>query len=365
MGWLSSDAPDTSGINAAALANANLSKEQMDFVRGVYADGATDRADASAQAKRTAALQETATGQQIALTDKYADQQDKQFGFEDRIRADATNYDTPEREAANAAKATADVNQAFASSQDQQTRALSRQGVNPNSGKSLAMANQLGIAKASALAGASNKARLDTETQGYARKMDSANLGRNLASSQATSAQTAMNLGNSGVNNAQVPLTVAQGGVNMMNSGFSGAGNLNQSSGNLYASSANITQQANASNDAMIGAIGGAAGKFMMMSDFRLKTDIRGLNKERALQAINKTPVSKWRYKAGSKADDGGMQHTGPMAQDVQKHMGDKAAPDGTKIDLISMNGVTMAAIQALSDKVDRLAGPRGLRRSA
>ena len=56
MGWLSSDAPDTSGINAAALANANLSKEQMDFVRGVYADGATDRADASAQAKRTAAL---------------------------------------------------------------------------------------------------------------------------------------------------------------------------------------------------------------------------------------------------------------------------------------------------------------------
>lgn len=360
-----SSAPDTSGINAAALANATLSKEQLEFVKGIYTDGAPDRAAASAQAKRTAALQETATGQQIALTDQYTAQQQKQFGFEDQIRTDAQAWDTPEREAAAATKAGAGVQSAISAGEVQTDQNLARHGVNMSGGRALALKNQNGIAGAAAVSAAKNKAVSDTQTQGYARKMDSANLGRNLASSQATSAQTAMSLGNSGVANAQVPLTVAQGGVNMMNSGFAGAGNLNQSAGNLYASSANITQQANASNDAMIGAIGGAAGKGMMMSDRRLKTDIRGINKEAALKAINRTPVSKWRYKAGSKADDGGAQHTGPMAQDVCKNMGNGVAPGGTKIDPISMNGQTMAAIQALSARVDRLAGPRGMRRAA
>jgi hypothetical protein len=113
---------------------------------------------------------------------------------------------------------------------------------------------------------------------------------------------------------------------------------------------------------ASLGQVGGAA---LAASDIRLKTDIRGMKPKAALDAINHTPVSKWKYKEGSKADDGGKEHIGPMAQDVQKTMGDKAAPNGTEIDLISMNGVAMAAIQELSKKVDKLEGAKGLRRKA
>lgn len=362
---LGSDAPDNSGINAAALQSAELSKEQLAFIKDVYAEGAGARATASAAGMRQSALQETAQGQQIALTDKYSAQQDKQFGYEDTLRADAQAYDSPERQAANAAKATASVQASLDNTQAQANRNLERSGVAPGSAKSLALSGQLGIQKAMAMAGATNKARTDTEVQGYARKMDSANLARNLASSQATSASTAMNLGNSSVGNAQVPLTVAQSGASMMNSGFSGAGSLNASAGSLYGQSAQITNSANSQGDALMGTLGQVGGAFIASSDIRLKTGIRGIDPDKALKAINHTPVSNWKYKRGSKADDGGREHTGPMAQDVQHTMGDEAAPGGTKLDLITMNGMNMAAIQALSAKVDRLAGPRGMKRSA
>ena len=49
-------------------------------------------------------------------------------------------------------------------------------------------------------------------------------------------------------------------------------------------------------------------------------------------------------------------QHTGPMAQDVNATMGNKAAPGGKKIDLITLNGKTMLAVQALDRKVNMLA---------
>lgn len=361
----SPSAPDNSGINAAALAQAEMSKEQLAFIRSVYAESAPDRAVAAAAGVRQSALQEKAQGQQIALTDKYAAQQDKQFGYEDTIRADAAAYDSSERQEANAATAMATVQSSMDNAQAQASRNLERMGVNPGSGKALALAGQLGIQKAAALAGAANKARLDTQAQGYARKMDSANLGRNLASNQATSANASMNLGNSSVSNAQIPLAVANSGAAMMNSGFSGAGHLNSSAGSLYGQSAQITNAANAQGSQLMSTLGQLGGAYMAMSDVRLKTAIRGIDPDKALRAVNRTPVTKWKYKRGSHADDGGRTHTGPMAQDVRRTMGDKAAPGGTAIDLITMNGVTMAAIQALSAKVDRLAGPRGMRRSA
>ena len=59
-------------------------------------------------------------------------------------------------------------------------------------------------------------------------------------------------------------------------------------------------------------------------------------------EAVKATPVSSWRYKDGQ--GDGGA-HVGPMAQNVRKTMGETAAPGGKQIDLISMNGISMAAI--------------------
>lgn len=89
-------------------------------------------------------------------------------------------------------------------------------------------------------------------------------------------------------------------------------------------------------------------------SDINVKKNIKPLSPKAALEAIKKTKIYNWLYKKG-KGDSG--EHNGPMAQDVNRTMGEEAAPDGTKIDLTSMNGNNMAAIQALSDKQDEMMG--------
>lgn len=89
-------------------------------------------------------------------------------------------------------------------------------------------------------------------------------------------------------------------------------------------------------------------------SDINVKKNISPLSPKAALEAVKKTKIYNWLYKKGK--GDGG-EHNGPMAQDVNKTMGEGAAPDGTKIDLTTMNGNNMAAIQALSDKQDEMLG--------
>lgn len=354
------DAPDQSGINAAAVANAALSKESLDWYKQIYAESAPDRAKAAATNEKVSNAQLAALESNTALSNDYANYAKTTFRpMEQAIVADAQNYDSVGKTNEAVGKAQADVNAGFSNAQGQQQRNMSRMGINPSSGRSMAMQNQNGIAQASALAGASSQARDKIEVQGYARKMDAANLGRNLASNQATSAGVALNAGNSAVNNAGNTLTQANQAAAQMAGGFTTAGNLNSSAGNLYAKSAELSSQ----DSGIMGALGGVAGQFAGsaagssrlagLSDKTKKKNIKPISDEQALKAIEKTPVSNWDYKPGE-GDSG--NHTGPMAQHVQKTMGDKAAPGGKVIDLMTLNGNNMAAIAALSRKVDKLA---------
>ena len=88
----------------------------------------------------------------------------------------------------------------------------------------------------------------------------------------------------------------------------------------------------------------------MGTSDVNAKSSFKKYDKNRALNAIRKTPVTSWRYKGGKK------RHVGPMAQDVNKNLGEEAAPNGEQLDLISMNGAAMAAIQKIAEDQERLA---------
>ena len=355
-------APDNSGVNDAARANAALSREQLEWAKQVYAEQAPDRAAQSARAKAVSDAQLASMAQNDAIAKDYSDYAKSTFRpLEQKMVADAQAYDTPERQNAEAAKAIAGVESQVAQTQAAQQRNMARMGVNPNSGKWGASFN---LDAAKAKAGAAQTARNQVETQGYARKADAANLGRGLASNQATSAGVALNAGNAANSNMQALGNINAQGNQIMQNGFSGAASSMGSAGSLYGQAAQIQNQNNANNNAMWGGIGQVAGA-LIASDIRLKTDIRGIKPKAALEAINNTPVSKWKYKEGSKADDGGKEHIGPMAQDVQETMGDKVAPNGTAIDLVSMNGVAMSAIQELSKKIDRLEGGKGLRRKA
>lgn len=101
--------------------------------------------------------------------------------------------------------------------------------------------------------------------------------------------------------------------------------------------------------------LGGALGSAGILaaaapSDENLKTDIEPVKEGAALKAAEKLPVAEWRYKTDDK------RRIGPMAQDYAEMVGG----DGKTIDMISAFGLSLAAIQDLSKKVDKLEKARG-----
>lgn len=351
------DAPDTSGMNKAAEANAEVAREALAWYKQAYQEQAPLRDAAAAKAMEISDAQLGSMRQNDAISKDYWDYQQSTFRpMERAIVESAQTYDTETRREQKAGEAIADVQQQIDAAQGQQTRQLARMGVNPNDGKFAATSNMMTMAGALGKAEAASKAREAVELQGYARKMDAANLGRNLASNQATSAGVALNAGNSAAATGQMPLTQAQTATSQVGQGFQTAIQGNNSAGNIYGQVA----QAEGKDSGLIGnlaTIGMAGAKLWAMSDKDAKKNVTTMSDAMALKAIEKTPVSTWTYKDGE--GDGGA-HVGPMAQHVRATMGEKVAPGGKKIDLISMNGISMAAIAALSRKVDKLAKSRG-----
>ena len=90
-------------------------------------------------------------------------------------------------------------------------------------------------------------------------------------------------------------------------------------------------------------------------SDINKKTNISKISPKAMLEKIKKIGVFNWNYKK----DEGPTDHTfqGPMAQDVKRELGEEVAPGGKEIDLVSMNGANMSAIQGLSEQIEELKG--------
>ena len=357
-----SDAPDMTAMNKAAEANAEIAQQALDWYKKSYAEQAPLREQAAAKANEVSDAQLASMRQNDAISKDYWNYQQNTFRPVERAIVDAAQtYDTEARSDQKAGQAVADVQQQIDASLGQQTRQLTRMGVNPNDGKFAAMSNQMSMAGALGKAQAAAKAREGVELQGYARKMDAANLGRNLASNQATSAGVALNAGNSAAQTGGMALSQAQNATNQAAQGFNTAIQGNNSAGNIYGQVAQMQSK----DSGVMGALGTVAGGFlggsgfanMVDSDQNIKKDIKPVSDAQALAAVEKTPVSQWAYKKG---EGDGETHIGPMAQHVKATMGEQAAPGGKQIDLITMNGINMAAIAALSRKVDKLAKAKG-----
>lgn len=362
------DAPDTSGQQQAALQTAQLSKEQLEWAKQIYEQERPQREAAAARANAVSDAQLASMRQNDAIAKDYYDYQVGTFRpLEKRLVAEAESYDTPERRAAEAAAAKADVTMAVDATQAATLRGQQRMGVNPNSGKVMALQNQMALGKAALLAGADSAARRNVETQGYARRMDAANLGRGLASNQATSAGVALSAGNASAANALSSLTPGNQANAQMAAGYQNAIAGQGQAASIYGDIART--QASSSNSGLWGVLGNMAGAgIAKYSDKNMKEGVREASDEASLNAIRNTPVALWRYKDDSPGADGGLEHLGPMAQDLQRSAGDDVAPGGKTIDLISANGLTMSAIRALDKKVSNLAAQVGApakRRSA
>lgn len=90
-------------------------------------------------------------------------------------------------------------------------------------------------------------------------------------------------------------------------------------------------------------------------SDRNVKTDMKSFSPQAAIEALKNIPIKFWKYKDTADSADGGKQHLGPMAQDVQAALGDAVAPGGKKISIPNMLSATMAAVQGLSSKMESM----------
>jgi hypothetical protein len=255
------DAPDTSKQQQAAADMASLSKEQLDWAKEIYAQTAPQREASQVRAAAISDEQLAQMKKQGAITDDYAAYQKNTFRpLETGLVADAQAYDTPAQRDAKAAEAEAGVGLQVQAAQQAQTRNMARMGINPNSGRAVEMDKQLALASATAQAGAGQKARDAVETQGYARRMDAASLGRGLPSAQATSAQISTQQGNSSVANMAAVNGITAQGAGIMQSGFGGAQTSLAGAGGIYGNIAQQQASANAGNGQLLGALGTVVG---------------------------------------------------------------------------------------------------------
>lgn len=214
----------------ATNASAKATGDRLSFDQKQYSDGASDRQFASDMARQAAT-------QQSADREKYNGLQDEQVvrgrvfqGAEDQILTDARSYNTTARSDQLASQATADVAQGFSNARGQSIREQQRAGVSPDSGRALALGNQMAIGQATAQATASNNARLKAETTSRALQMDAVGLGKGMIGNQATQAGLQLSAGNSAVGNSVVPINIASSAGGALSAGY---GNASNSYGNV------------------------------------------------------------------------------------------------------------------------------------
>lgn len=352
---MGADAPDTSRQDAVAEKMAGMSEDQWNWVKNQYIEQAPTRQRAADTADKVAQAGLSSMNLQNQVVADYKADRDSMYRpMEQQFVQDANSYDTAARRDAVAADAVADVGMQAEMARQFQTRNMQRMGVNPASGKMLALQGQMGLSEAAAKAGAANTARDKVETVGRAMKLDAINIGRNNASAQSTSAGLALNAGQGATSAAVTPVNVAQGGVGMVQQGLGTSLSGMSGAANIYSNSSQQQWQASQAAADGVGALLGAGmtAYGMKTSDKNQKKDRKKVKPEASLSAVRRLPASEsWRYKDSSPANDGGKTHVGPMAQDVRKTMGEDAAPGGKMIDLVTMNGHTLNAIKALDKK--------------
>jgi hypothetical protein len=88
-------------------------------------------------------------------------------------------------------------------------------------------------------------------------------------------------------------------------------------------------------------------GSWTSMSDRNAKTDFESVDAAEVLAKVTALPLTTWRYKS----QDASVRHLGPMAQDFKAAFA--VGESDTGITSVDADGVALAAIQGLNEKVD------------
>ncbi len=179
-----------------------------------------------------------------------------QTEMQDRIAAQANEFNQPGRMEQMADEANADVDSAFSNVRGQSQRAMARRGINLSSGRAAALDQSLNIDQASAKANAANRVRAAARQEGYA-LTDRAN---NALAGYATQASS---LSGAGAGYGSNGLGLANSALAGLNSGWGqvnqGAASLGQNAGSMYNTQLSAWQQGqNAKSEASGALLGGA-----------------------------------------------------------------------------------------------------------
>lgn len=273
--------------------------------------------------------------------------------IEDRVARDSMGWDSAENLDRARQQAGADVTRSFGQQRDIAERSATRYGLKPGSGRfSAGVGRGIDIAEAAARAGAETGAVDKRRMEALGLRQQAANLGRGFPATANQSAQVGSGAASAGVSGAATALTSPVSAINSTAPWFSNAGSNYNNAGNLGIGLGNLE---NKRNDQLID-IAGTVGGYMMSSE-KVKTDKEPVDGDIILEGLEEIPVEQWRYKAG------GPKRVGPYAEDVRDQFGEDAAPGGEMIDLVTMNGIALKAIQTLAKKVRKMeeAGGPGL----
>lgn len=261
----SAPAPDPQ-IGAAAMMNAYLGEEWLDFAREQFAAGNIRQEEMDALTNQVIEQQLATQAQQAGwATEDRARYTGVYQPLEDEFIQEAKDYASVDRQEKAAAEAKADVMSASEQQKAITQRQMASMGINPNSGKFQALSRSGEVNTALASAGAQNNARTMIRDKGLALKADAVNMGRGLPSQSASAAGLGLNAGNYAVGNQQTANQNFYANQGVMNQGFGGAmqGYSNQGNtlNNLYGNQVqawSAQQQANAASAAGTGSLFGS-----------------------------------------------------------------------------------------------------------
>jgi hypothetical protein len=97
--------------------------------------------------------------------------------------------------------------------------------------------------------------------------------------------------------------------------------------------------------------ISAGGGSWNTVSDRRKKENFETLDTERILHKVAQLPLTSWNYKSQPAT----TRHIGPMAQDFYAAFGLDGIANDTTINSSDIDGVNMAAIQALEKRTRQL----------
>lgn len=351
-------------IGEAALMNAQLGRDWLEFAKEQFDIANERQAEIDELTKQIGQQQIGMADRQMRWSEEDRQRyQDLFQPIEEQFVRDASEWDSPERQAQRAAEAKADVLQNAAAQRAASQRQAASMGVNPASGRFQGLDRAGELQTALAAAGAQNQARDQVRKEGMAMRADAVNVGRGLPAQSAQAASLGLSAGNSALAGAQGANSQFLQSTGIMGQGYQGAMSgysnmaniLNQQYQNqLQAWAAN--QQATASGiGGIAGAIGTGIGLALSSKDKKTKKrPVKG-----ALEAIKGMPVESWEYKpeAQGKAPPGvippdNKRHVGPYAEDFKRETG---AGDGKTIPIQDAIGLTMKAVQELDQKVEKL----------